>query len=105
VTRLETMVLMGIEIPLQAVRRQIAQAIHLIVHMERQPDGRRLVAQISEVIGLHPISGEVETRDIMRAREYQGVLTLRPTGFMPSFLEEMVNHGHLQLQSWFDQVR
>lgn len=105
VTRLETMVLMGAEIPLQAVRRQIAQAIHLIVHMERLPDGRRMVYQISEVIGLHPITGEVETRDIMKAREYQGALTLRPTGFMPSFLEEMVNHGFLQLNSWFDQVK
>ena len=103
--RLETMVLMGADIPLQAVRRQIVQAIHLIIHMERLPDGRRMVQQISEVIGLHPVTGEVETRDIMRAREHQGVLTLRPTGFMPSFLEEMVNHGFLQLQSWFDQVR
>jgi pilus assembly protein CpaF len=105
VTRLETMVLMGADIPLQAVRRQISQAIHLIVHMERLPDGRRLVSQITEVVGLHPVTGEVETRDIMRAREHQGVLTLRPTGFMPSFLDEMVNHGFLQLQSWFDQVR
>ena len=104
VTRLETMVLMGADIPLQAVRRQIAQAIHLIVHVERLPDGRRLVTQISEVTGLHPVSGEVETRDIMRAREFQGSLMLRPTGFMPSFLEEMVTSGHLQLQSWFDQV-
>ena len=39
-------------------------AIHLIVHLERLPNGRRLVWQITEVIGLHPTTGEVETRDI-----------------------------------------
>jgi len=105
VLRLETMVLMGADIPLQAVRRQIAQAIHIIVHLERMPDGRRMVSQISEVIGLHPTTGEVETRDIMRARELNGSLLLRPTGFMPTFLEELVNKGYLQLNSWFEQVR
>src|SRR5262249_39745731 len=101
----ETMVLMGADIPLQAVRRQIAQAIHLIVHLERLPDGRRMVYQITEVIGIHPGTGEVETRDIMRAREISGSLVLSPTGFMPTFLQELVNRGQLQLQSWFEQVR
>jgi len=105
VLRLETMVLMGADIPLQAVRRQIAQAIHIIVHLERLPDGRRMVSQISEVIGLHPTTGEVECRDIMRARELNGTFMLRPTGFMPTFLEELVNKGYLQLNSWFEQVR
>jgi pilus assembly protein CpaF len=99
------MVLMGADIPLPAVRRQISQAIHLIVHLERMGDGRRLVYQISEVIGLHPSTGEVQTRDIMKARELNGVLNLRPTGFMPTFLEDMVNKGLLQLSSWFEQVR
>jgi len=105
ISRLETMVLMGADIPLAAVRRQIAQAIHIIVHLERLPDGRRAVWQISEVIGLHPVSGEVQTRDIMAAREYNGVMAMRPTGFMPTFLEAMIDEGHLQLQSWFEGVR
>jgi Flp pilus assembly CpaF family ATPase len=105
VTRLETMVLMGADIPLQAVRRQISQAIHLIVHLDRMPDGRRMVSQISEVIGLHPTSGEVEVRDIMRVRDVNGTLMLRPTGFMPTFLDDLVNKGFLKLHSWFEQVR
>ncbi len=104
ITRLETMVLMGADIPLQAVRRQIAQAIHVIVHTERLSNGQRLVKQVSEVIGLHPQTGEVETRDIMRAYDTDGVWTLRPTGFMPSFLGEMVEKGFLQIRSWFEQV-
>ncbi len=66
IARLETMVLMGAEIPLAAVRRQIASAIHIIVQQERLTTGQRLVSQVSEVIGLHPTTGEVETRDIMR---------------------------------------
>ena len=97
---------MGSEIPLQAVRRQISQAIHVIVHIERLGTGQRLVWQVSEVIGLHPTTGEVETRDVMRKRRmWMGPLLLRPTGYMPSFLGEMVDKGYLQLGSWFDQVR
>ncbi len=105
ISRLETMVLMGADIPLAAVRRQIASAIHVIVHTERLPDGQRLVSQISEITGLHPLSGEVMTRDIMQAVLQQGRLALRPTGYMPSFLGEMVEKNFLQLSSWFEQVR
>jgi Flp pilus assembly CpaF family ATPase len=107
VSRLETMVLMGADIPLAAVRRQIASAIHLIIHTERQPDGRRLVTQVTEVVGLHPMTGEVETRDILRATtDFPGApAELRPTGYMPSFLGELVDRGLLPLRGWFDQVR
>lgn len=105
VARLETMVLMGADIPMPAVRRQIASAMHLIVHVERLESGYRMVTQISEVVGQHPTSGEVLTKDIMRATDYNGRMVLRPTGYMPSFLGEMVEHGYLQLQSWFEQVR
>jgi pilus assembly protein CpaF len=105
IARIETMVLMGAEIPLPAVRRQIASAIQIIVHVERLGSGQRLVSQISEVMGLHPLSGEVETRDILRAVEQDGVMALRPTGFMPRFLGEMVENGYLQLGSWLEQSR
>jgi pilus assembly protein CpaF len=106
IARLETMVLMGAEIPLAAVRRQIASAIHVIVQQERLPNGHRLVSQISEVIGLHPTTGEVETRDIMRLVDLpNGQRMLKPTGYMPRFLGEMVEKGHLKLESWFEQVR
>jgi pilus assembly protein CpaF len=106
ISRLETMVLMAAEIPLPAVRRQIAQALHLIVHVERLGSGQRMVSQISEVIGLHPTSGEVEIRDIMQlGYGPQDQPLLRPTGYMPSFLGEMVDKGYLQMKSWFDQVK
>jgi pilus assembly protein CpaF len=106
ISRLETMVLMGSDIPLAAVRRQIASAIHLIVQQERLPSGQRLVSQISEVIGLHPISGEVETRDIMRLTYVaDNRRVLKATGYMPRFLGEMVEKGMLRLDAWFEAVK
>ncbi|MGB5845398.1 MAG: CpaF family protein, partial [Anaerolineales bacterium] len=51
--RIETMVLMaGMELPLKAIREQVASAIELIVHMNRMRDGTRKVTQVSEVQGL-----------------------------------------------------
>lgn len=50
-SRLEMMVLMGMEIPLEAIRRQIASAIDLFVHLGRMPDGSRRVLEIAAVQG------------------------------------------------------
>lgn len=50
-SRLETMVLMGMDIPLPAIQRQIASAIDVIVHLERLRDKTRKVLQIVEVLG------------------------------------------------------
>lgn len=55
--RLETMVLMGMEMPLDAVRRQIASAVDIIVHLGRLRDHSRKVLEITEVIGY--VDGEV----------------------------------------------
>jgi pilus assembly protein CpaF len=51
--RLETMVLLGgVELPLRAIREQIASAIDLIIQLQRDASGRRVVSSISEVVGL-----------------------------------------------------
>jgi pilus assembly protein CpaF len=49
--RLETMVLMGMELPLQAVRRQLVSGIDLLIHLGRLRDKRRVILEISEIIG------------------------------------------------------
>ncbi len=67
VSRIETMCLQAADIPVSAIRRQFTQAIELIVHIRRLKGGRRLIAQITEVMGIHPNTGEVEMRDIMAA--------------------------------------
>lgn len=56
-TRLETMVLMGMEMPLDAIRRQIASAVDIIVHLGRLRDHSRKVLEIMEVAGY--VDGEI----------------------------------------------
>lgn len=51
VSRLETMVLMGCEMPLQAIRSQISSAIDIFIHLGRLRDRSRRVLEVSEVIG------------------------------------------------------
>lgn len=50
-TRLETMVLMGVEMPLEAIRRQIASAVDIIIHLGRLRDHSRKLLEIVEVVG------------------------------------------------------
>ena len=59
--RLETMVLMGLEMPLSAVRRQIASGIDILIHLGRLRDKSRRVLEICEVTGYDYTSGEITT--------------------------------------------
>ncbi len=61
-SRLEMMVLMGMDIPLEAIRRQIASAIDLFIHLGRLPDGSRKVLEISEVSGYEKGSIRLKSR-------------------------------------------
>ena len=66
-SRLETMVLMGVDIPLSAVRRQIASAIDLVVHLGRLRDKSRKVLEISEVLDYE--HGEIKVQSLYRFEE------------------------------------
>lgn len=57
-TRLETMVLMGEDIPLAAIKKQIASALNVIIHLRRMPDGSRKVVEITKIGGV--VNGEIE---------------------------------------------
>lgn len=52
ISRLEMMVLMGMELPLPAIRRQIASGVEILIHLGRDIQGRRRVEEIAEVLGL-----------------------------------------------------
>ena len=52
ISRLETMVLQGMEIPVLAIRKQIASAIDIFIHLGRLPNGERKLIEISEVMGV-----------------------------------------------------
>lgn len=68
--RLETMMLMGIDLPLAAVQRQIASALDIIIHLGRLRDKSRKVLQITEIEKYE--SGKIHTRTLyeFRRREW-----------------------------------
>lgn len=65
--RLETMMLMGMEIPLPAIRRQIASGVDIIVHLGRLRDKTRKVLQIAEVTGIE--DGEIQLSSLFSFEE------------------------------------
>ena len=69
-SRLETMVLMGMDLPLTAVRRQIASGVDLIVHLGRLRDGSRKVLEIVELDGIE--QGEIRLRPLFTFEEEPG---------------------------------
>jgi pilus assembly protein CpaF len=95
--RVETMVLMaGMELPLRAIREQIASAFDLVVHLERMADGARRVVQISEVqsmegdvIVMQEIFRYVQTN--VRVGRVEGHFTA--TGVRPKFMEKLEAAG------------
>ncbi len=66
-SRLETMVLMGMDLPLAAVRKQIASGVDLIVHLGRQRDASRRVLEIVEVDGIE--AGEILLHSLFSFKE------------------------------------
>jgi pilus assembly protein CpaF len=90
--RVETMVLMaGMELPLRAIREQVASAVDLVVHMERMRDGTRKVVQVSEVQGME---GESIVMQDLFQFEQTGIMNgrvvgqLKSTGLRPKFSEK-----------------
>ncbi len=67
VSRLEMMVLMGMNIPLEAIKRQIVTGVDVLVHLGRFRDGSRKVLEICEVEGL--VDGQIALRQLYRFRE------------------------------------
>lgn len=63
-SRLETMVLMGIELPLPAIQRQIASGIDLIVHLGRLRDKSRKVLEVAEILGYQ--DGEIRLQTLYK---------------------------------------
>jgi pilus assembly protein CpaF len=91
-SRLETMVLMaGMDLPLRAIREQIASAVDLIVHQNRLKDGTRKIVNITEVQGME---GDVIVMQDIFIFEQTNVVEgkiqgkLKPSGIRPKFVEK-----------------
>lgn len=96
-SRLETMVLMaGMELPVRAIREQVASAIDMICHEERMRDGSRKIVNITEISGME---GDVITMTDLFSFEQTGIEDgkiigrLRPTGLRPKFMEKIEAAG------------
>ena len=111
--RLETLVLMaGVDLPLRAIRKQMASAIDLVVQLTRLRDGSRRVTALTEVIGME---GETVTLQDIFTFEAQGadekgriLGSLKPTGNRPEILARLANQGialPLELESLFPTAR
>jgi pilus assembly protein CpaF len=97
--RLETMTLMaGLELPLRAIREQVASALDVVVHLVRLRDGSRRISQVSEVVGME---GEVIVLQDIFLFDYgmgvdvegQTLGHLKSTGIRPKFSERLEDHG------------
>jgi pilus assembly protein CpaF len=97
--RIETMVLMaGMDLPIRAIREQVASAVDLIVHLHRLRDGSRRVTAVTEVVGME--GDVITTQDLFNfdfgmgiddAGKYKG--RLKATGIRPSFSEHLEQYG------------
>ena len=96
--RLETMVLMaGMDLPVRAIREQIASAVDLIVQQSRLRDGSRKITHLTEVQGME---GDIITLQDIFVYEQNGcdeagklVGRYKPTGIRPKFLEKLSANG------------
>jgi len=109
-SRLETMVLMaGVDLPVRAIREQIASAIDLVVHQSRLKDGSRRITHVTEVVGME---GDIITlqgiflMDYATGYDQQGRFLgmLRPTGLRPRVLDRLADRGVHVDPSTFEQV-
>jgi pilus assembly protein CpaF len=96
-SRLEVMCLMaGMELPVRAIREQVASAIDLIVHQERLRDGTRKIVRITEVQGME---GDIITMSDIFEFEQTGIEAgkvigrIRPTGLRPKFIDKIETAG------------
>ena len=99
ISRLETMVLMaGMELPVRAIREQIASAIDLIVQVTRLRDGSRRITHVTEV---HGMEGQVVTLQDVFLFDYSPGLDedgrfkgkQKPTGIRPRFTDRLEQYG------------
>jgi pilus assembly protein CpaF len=103
--RLETMVLTDSTMPVSAIREQIASAVHIVVQLNRFPDGARCVTHVSEIVGIDPDTGAIVVEDIFVYRppgggKFADGIHIH-SGYIPTFIEEMLVKGVVSLDTFF----
>lgn len=104
-SRLETMVLMsGFEMPVKAIREQIASALDVVIQQSRLRDGSRKIVSISEVVGMEGDTITLQDIFVYRPTGFgpdgtKGAFV--PTGIRPNFAEKMADNGVPVKDEWF----
>jgi pilus assembly protein CpaF len=100
-SRLETMILSAnAGLPLHAIRDQISSAINLVIHQTRLPDGRRIISDVTEIVGIE--SGCIQMQSLASFDRQRGLTV--SCALMPQCFE---NWGHAvqpSLKHWFTQA-
>ncbi|TMC13665.1 MAG: CpaF family protein [Chloroflexi bacterium] len=93
-SRIETMVLMaGIELPIKAIRQQVASAFNILVHLDRLRDGTRRVVEISEITGME--DDTISTQGVFRFASAGATASgsvqghFEPSGLRPRILDRL----------------
>jgi len=95
--RLETLVLMAVDMPIRAIREQILTAVDVVVQVARFADGRRRITKISEVTEIDPQTQQLCLEDIYTLRDPRQPM-LRHTGYIPSFAEDMIERKQIGVE-------
>jgi len=107
-SRIETMVLMaGTDLPLRAIREQVASAFDMLVYMERLDDGSRRVTAISEILGMEEET--VLMQNIFQFdtidRDGRTVHELRPQGLRPMVMRKLERSNHYMPTDFFESTQ
>ncbi len=95
--RLETLVLMAVDMPVRAIREQIVAAIDMVVQVARFANGQRRVTHISEVTQIDPETGMIDLEDIFVLRDPEQP-RLRHTGYVPTFAADMIARKQIDVK-------
>jgi Flp pilus assembly CpaF family ATPase len=101
ILRLEVLVQMASDLPNESVHRQIASAVDLIVQLHRLRDGRRVVAEVTEVVGFDLESGKVRLKQIFVREEEPLPGQLAATGRLPTFIDEVISAELISIDSFY----
>jgi pilus assembly protein CpaF len=94
--RLETLVLMAVDMPVRAIREQVVSALDMVVQVARFPNGRRRVTHISEVSHIDRDTEMIRLEDIFTMRDPDQP-RLRHSGFIPTFAQHLIAKGFLNV--------
>jgi pilus assembly protein CpaF len=104
--RIETMVLMaGMDLPLKAIREQVAASIQLVVHIERLRDGTRRVVQVSEVQGLENETLVMQDIFLFKQTGIKNNMvsgSFKSTGLRPKFMTKINENSILLPETIFE---